>query len=82
MYLMENTTAIIEALGGTHAVARACQVSPGAVSQWKINGIPKGHLVILAARLEKVSNGLLTRKIMFPEDYKEIWPEIVDNSHH
>jgi DNA-binding transcriptional regulator YdaS (Cro superfamily) len=72
-----NPAKVIDLLGGTNVVAQACDVSPGAVSQWRINGIPKGHRVILAARIEKATDGLLTREIMF-EDFKEIWPELLD----
>jgi hypothetical protein len=32
---------IINALGGTGSVARELEVTPSAVSQWRINGIPK-----------------------------------------
>lgn len=32
---------IIDALGGTCVVARLCEVSPSAVSQWRKNGIPR-----------------------------------------
>ncbi len=75
-----NTKAIIEVLGGTHKVAKYCKVSPGAVSQWRFNGIPFGHLVVLAARIEKESKGLVTRKTLFPDDFRNIWPELIDNS--
>ncbi|WP_157635890.1 hypothetical protein [Stenotrophomonas sp. SKA14] len=32
--------ALIEAIGGTSAVARECEVTHSAVSQWKTQGIP------------------------------------------
>ena len=70
-----NPARVIELLGGTNAVAKMCEVSPGAVSQWRLNGIPKGHRVILASRIEKATDGLLTREIMFM-DYADIWPEL------
>lgn len=38
---------IIDALGGTSEVARLCQVSDPAVSQWRHNGIPKPQLRFL-----------------------------------
>lgn len=41
---------IIERLGGTVATAELCEVTPGAVSQWKKEGgIPKGQLKFLRA---------------------------------
>ena len=42
-----NSSKIIDALGGTLAVARLCQVTQGAVSQWRVNGIPKPRLMLL-----------------------------------
>jgi transcriptional regulator with XRE-family HTH domain len=36
-----DATKIIEALDGPSRVAELCGVTPGAVSQWKHNGIPK-----------------------------------------
>ncbi|OZI32538.1 hypothetical protein CAL29_28185 [Bordetella genomosp. 10] len=33
---------LIDALGGTVEVAELCELTTGAVSQWRINGIPKG----------------------------------------
>ncbi|WP_136420317.1 carph-isopro domain-containing protein [Herbaspirillum sp. ST 5-3] len=41
---------IIERLGGTAATAELCEVTPGAVSQWKKEtGIPKSQLKFLRA---------------------------------
>ncbi len=40
---------IIDALGGTNAVAELCEVSPSAVSQWRQDGIPKARLMFLHA---------------------------------
>jgi len=38
---------IIEALGGSTAVAELCEVTVGAVSQWRTDGIPKARLMYL-----------------------------------
>lgn len=38
---------IIDALGGTAAVARLCQVRPPSVSEWRRNGIPAARLQFL-----------------------------------
>jgi hypothetical protein len=35
---------IIDALGGTKAVAEICHVTDGRVSQWRHEGIPGPHL--------------------------------------
>lgn len=38
---------IIDALGGTSKVAQMCDVTDSAVSQWRVNGIPKPQLRFL-----------------------------------
>lgn len=38
---------IIDALGGTNEVARVCEVTAQAVSQWRDDGIPKARLMFL-----------------------------------
>lgn len=40
---------IINTLGGTNEVARICEVSAQAVSQWREDGIPKARLMFLRA---------------------------------
>lgn len=40
---------IIDALGGTNEVAELCQVTAQAVSQWRVDGIPKARLMYLQA---------------------------------
>ena len=42
-----DTSKIIERLGGTTKTAALFQVTPGAVSQWLENGIPKARLMYL-----------------------------------
>jgi DNA-binding transcriptional regulator YdaS (Cro superfamily) len=69
-----TTTEIINALGGTFAVAKRCGVTPGAVSQWKHNGLPADKMVIIAAELERQSKGLFSRKEI--TNWHEIWPEL------
>jgi DNA-binding transcriptional regulator YdaS (Cro superfamily) len=67
---------IIALLGGVTKVAKMCEVSLPAVSQWKTGGIPKDKLMFLAAQLEKTSHGLVSRKTLFPKNYQLIWPEL------
>ena len=38
---------IIDELGGTNSVAALCNVSKGAVSQWRSDGIPAARLMYL-----------------------------------
>ncbi|OQY64733.1 MAG: hypothetical protein B6D47_12975 [Rhodocyclaceae bacterium UTPRO2] len=40
---------IIDALGGTNEVARLCEVTKAAVSQWRRGGIPRARLLYLKA---------------------------------
>ena len=46
-----DTNKIIDSLGGTSAVAEMCNISTGAVSQWRTseNGIPKPWLMFFRA---------------------------------
>jgi len=67
---------LIELLGGTNEVARLCNVAPPAVAQWKLRGIPHGQLLFLAAKIEKDSHGLVSRKDLFPKNYTLVWPEL------
>ena len=69
---------MIDLLGGTNKVARMCQVASTAVTQWRKNGIPHGKLLLLAARIEKESHGLVTRKDLFPNNFWLIWPEMLE----
>lgn len=40
---------VIERLGGNAKTAALCEVTPGAVSQWVHNGIPKAQLKFIKA---------------------------------
>ena len=42
-----NPETIIQALGGTAAVARLCEVKAPSVSVWKKKGIPRARLQFL-----------------------------------
>ena len=71
-----TATAMIRLLGGPTRVSKMVNVSVPAVSMWQNGDIPYDKLVILAATLEKESHGLITRKNLFPLNYKLIWPEL------
>lgn len=51
-------TKVIEALGGTAAVARICEVSMPSVSDWKKDGIPPARMMFLRAVKRKELSGL------------------------
>lgn len=66
---------LIEALGGTFAVAALCNIKPPSVSGWKESGrIPDDKLMRLAPIAE--ARGITTRAALFPNDYWLIWPEL------
>jgi hypothetical protein len=67
---------LIDLLGGTKKVAIMTKVSQAAVTHWRTTNIPEGQLIRLAAELEKQSHGLVSRKTLFPNNYKFIWPEL------
>ena len=77
MKLKLTDTAIIDLLGGTGKVAKMCDVAPAAVSQWRIRGIPADKYMVLGARIEKESNGLVSRQDLFPTNYFLLWPELL-----
>ena len=72
--------AIIDLLGGTAKVARMCKVDPAAVSNWRIRGIPADKFMLLGARIETESHGLVTRQDLFPTSFWLIWPELLKNN--
>ncbi len=67
---------IIDLLGGCGKVAKMCKVSMSSVTHWRTRSIPTGQRILLAARIEKETHKVITRRDMFPEDYFLIWPEI------
>jgi hypothetical protein len=46
---MHTDSQLIDTLGGTSAVARLCEVTPQAVHQWRLDGIPKARRMYLEA---------------------------------
>ena len=46
---MHTDSKLIDTLGGTSAVARLCEVTPQAVHQWRLDGIPKARRMYLEA---------------------------------
>jgi DNA-binding transcriptional regulator YdaS (Cro superfamily) len=71
-----KATAIIKLLGGCTRISKLVGVSVPAVSMWQNGDIPMDKMIILAATLEKESHGLITRKSLFPNTYRLIWPEL------
>ncbi len=70
-----QTNDLIEALGGTCAVADLVGVQPPSVSGWKqSNSIPDNQLIRLAVIAEE--RGICTRQTLFPTEWESIWPEL------
>ena len=42
-----NDSDLIDKLGGTAEVAKLCEVSPAAVSQWRTDGIPRARRMFI-----------------------------------
>ena len=80
MKLKLTDSAIIDLLGGTGRVANMCKVDSAAVSAWRVRGIPADRFMFLGARIEKESNGLVSRQDLFPENFWLIWPELLKNN--
>ena len=63
-------------LGGPTKIAKLCNISVPSVSMWKRTGVPNDRLIFLAAEIEQATEGLVTRKSLFPTTYSQIWPEL------
>lgn len=77
MTLKLTENAMLDLLGGTSKVSRMCKCDSATVSSWRKRGIPREHLLFLAARIEKESHGLVTRQDLFPANWYLIWPELL-----
>jgi len=58
---MHSDAPLIEALGGTYAVARICGIQPPSVSEWKANGIPQARRQFLELLRPDVFGKTFTR---------------------
>ena len=59
-------------LGGRGALGEKLGVSPAAIGNWKLRGVPIEHCY----PIEKATCGLITRRDLRPDDWQEIWPEL------
>jgi len=67
---------LIDLLGGPTVIAKELKISPPAVCMWRKYGIPTDKRVYIAAEIEKQTRGKITRKMLFPDNWYYIWPEI------
>ncbi|MEX3961057.1 transcriptional regulator [Paraburkholderia sp. EG286B] len=65
-------------VGSYRALAEILGVTKGAVHQWMQAGrrVPIEH----CAAIEAATGGLVTRQMLRPDDWKSIWPELVEPS--
>jgi len=71
-----TSSEMIDALGGTTAVAKILNIKPPSVHGWRAGGIPADKLIRLAPVLER--EGIATRRDLFPDDWADIWPELAE----
>ena len=65
-----------DAVGSQARLAKAIDVAPAVVHQWRtgIRPVPIQHCVAI----ERETNGAVTRKELRPHDWHLIWPELAN----
>lgn len=71
-----NPSELIDFFGGTTKVAAFFNIKAPSVSGWREDGIPQDRLIRLAPVLESMPDTKWTRKSLFPNDWRAIWPEM------
>ncbi|MCX8566797.1 MAG: DNA-binding transcriptional regulator Cro [Glomeribacter sp. 1016415] len=71
-----NPNELIDALGGTTAVARLLGIKAPSVHAWRTGGIPDDKLIRLAPVAERRS--ICSRRDLRPNDWMLIWPELAN----
>lgn len=73
---VEAAARAIAALDGVVAAARVLGVpSYQRVQGWVANGIPVAYCAVIEAQ----TGGAVTRRDMYPEDWRRIWPELAES---
>jgi DNA-binding transcriptional regulator YdaS (Cro superfamily) len=64
------------AVGSYKALADILGVTKGAVHQWMAidRKVPIEH----CTPIEQATNGVVTRQMLRPDDWKSIWPELIE----
>lgn len=66
-------------VGRQKAIAEMLRMEGQAVYNWRsADQMPGYALLMLAATIERNSMGRITRQMLFPRDWRVIWPELVD----
>ena len=74
---MKLATYTSQKRGRASAIARAIGVNPVMVSQW-VKGI-KAVPLSRAVQIESATAGAVTRKDLFPDSWREFWPELSED---
>ena len=63
-----------EQLGSQAGLAKAIDVAPAIVHQWRsgVRPVPVQHCLAI----ERATNGVVTRRDLRPDDWHLIWPEL------
>jgi len=61
---------------GQKEIVYMCGVTQPTVSNWLKYGIPEYRLIVLASRIEELTNGKVTRKQLCPNLYKFVWTNL------
>ncbi len=70
-----DSAAVIDALGGTTAVARMLGIRPPSVHEWRDGGIPEPRIIELGAEIESACG--IPRWQLVPDRWHRIWPELI-----
>lgn len=75
---VEAIQAAARILGNQAALARALGVTPVTVGQWLKPEQRTGRYVPpkQCVRIEQLTDGQVTRRVLRPDDWQEIWPEL------
>lgn len=63
--------------GGRAELARAVGVGLTAISNWPHRGVP----IDKCPAIERATDGAVTRRHLRPNDWGDIWPELIDAAH-
>lgn len=68
------------ACGGQAALARMLGLKPPTVNQWVrgVRPVPIEHCF----SIERATNGVVTRRDLRPDDWRQIWPELAKEPAH
>lgn len=66
----------ISIVGSQTKLAALLGVSQQNVSNWVKNGIPDDKKPVIAGKLERITDGRITRRMVCPNNWAEIWPEL------